>query len=141
RIAVLQGAMIRRPHRLLRLVCPALLVVFFCLGSRGARAAPPPPVGVLVPPAAFEDTHIVLVWEKPTGYSAIAGYNVYKNGALVANLPKTQLWYDFTGLTANTTYTLKVRSRDSTGTESGDSSLVNQSTTATPAVVFVHSFA
>jgi exo-poly-alpha-galacturonosidase len=96
---------------------------------------------LVVPPAAFEDTHIVLVWEKPTGYSAIAGYNVYKNGALVANLPKTQLWYDFTGLTASSPYTLKVRSRDAAGTESGDSTLVNQSTTATPAVVFVHSFA
>jgi exo-poly-alpha-galacturonosidase len=130
----------------------AVSMVALAIGlvSATAQAAVNPPINVVVTPLAFEDTHITVSWQKPTTATGIVGYNVYVNGAKkgsvgtitwASGLTNNQLYYDVTGLTANTSYTIKVRSYDSSGAESSDSSSVIQVTTATPAIVYVHSYA
>ncbi|HEX5125702.1 MAG TPA: fibronectin type III domain-containing protein [Rhodocyclaceae bacterium] len=106
------------------------------------------PQNLVVPPLAFEDTHITVAWDKPVNYSGVSGYHVYVNGVLKGTTSKIswadgitnqQLYYDVTGLTAGTSYTLTVRSYDSGGVESADSNAVVQATTATPATINVTS--
>ncbi len=58
-----------------------------------------------------------------------------------SGLTNNLLNYDITGLTAGTSYSIKVRSYDSSGAESADSNTVTQATTATPAIIYVHSYA
>ena len=87
-----------------------------------------------------------MVWEKPTSYANVVGYHIYANGVLVGTVSKIswpsgitnqQLYYDITGLTAGTAYSIVVRSYDSSGTESADSNQISQSTTATPVTINV----
>lgn len=130
----------------------AVSMVALAIGmiSATAQAAVNPPINVVVPPLAFEDTHIMVSWQKPTTATGIVGYNVYVNGTKkgsvstitwASGMTNSQLYYDATGLTANTSYTIKVRSYDSSGAESADSTSVTQVTTATPAIVYVHTYA
>jgi exo-poly-alpha-galacturonosidase len=120
------------------------------LGTGAAHAAVNAPINVVVPPLAFEDTHITVSWQKPSTATGISGYNIYVNGTKkgsvstitwASGLTNNQLYYDVTGLTAGTSYSIKVRSYDSSGAESGDSNTVTQATTATPSVIYVHSYA
>jgi len=85
-----------------------------------------------------------VVWEKPTSYSTVTGYRIYVNGTLKgttsniswpAGITNQQLYYDITGLTANTAYSITVRSVDASGAESANSNTVSQTTTATPTVI------
>jgi exo-poly-alpha-galacturonosidase len=100
---------------------------------------------VTVPPLAFEDTHITVVWSKPSSGSP-AGYNIYANGAKVGSVSKImfpngdsnqQLFYDITNLTANTSYSIVVRAVDAVGNESGNSNAVVQATTPTSVAINV----
>src|SRR6059036_2147526 len=118
----------------------AVSMVALAIGmvSASAQAAVNPPINVVVPPLAFEDTHITVSWQKPTTATGIVGYNVYVNGTKKGYVTTVNwgsatnnlLYYDATGLTANTSYTIKVRSYDSGGVESADSNSVVQVTTA-----------
>ena len=129
----------------------AVSMVALAIGmiSATAQAAVNPPINVVVPPLAFEDTHITVSWQKPTTATGIVGYNVYVNGTKKGSVSTVNwgsatnnlLYYDATGLTANTSYTIKVRAYDSGGVESADSNSVTQATTATPAIIYVHSYA
>ncbi len=84
------------------------------------------PQKLMVPPAAFDDSSIVLIWSKPSDYSNVGGYNVYKNGVLVANTKN--LFYNVTGLDANSAYSFTVKAVDACGTESAAGNTVTQST-------------
>ncbi|HSD36847.1 MAG TPA: glycosyl hydrolase family 28 protein [Rhodocyclaceae bacterium] len=105
-----------------------------------------PPQNAVVPPLAFEDTHITVTWEKPSSYSTVTGYRIYVNGTLKgtvsniswpAGITNQQLYYDITGLTANTAYSINVRAIDAAGAESANSNTVSQTTMATPTVINV----
>jgi len=136
--------------RMIKYAGGAMVALAISLAASTASATVNAPINVVVPPLAFEDTHITVSWQKPSTTSGIVGYNVYVNGTKkgsvttktwTGSLTNNLLWYDATGLTANTSYSIKVRSYDSSGAESADSNTVTQSTTATPTIVYVHTYA
>ncbi len=115
------------------------------LSGGGPSGGPKAPQNLTVPPLAFEDTHITVVWEKPLTGTA-ASYAIYVDGKRTGSVAKIvypsgdsnqQLFFDITGLTAGTPYTIAVRSLDASGLELGESNLVVQSTTSSPATVAI----
>jgi exo-poly-alpha-galacturonosidase len=127
-----------------------MVALAISLAAGTANATVSAPINVVVPPLAFEDTHITVSWQKPTTTTGIVGYNIYLNGTKKGSvttktwsgsLTNNLLYYDITGLTAGTSYSIKVRSYDSSAAESADSNTVTQATTATPAIIYVHSYA
>jgi len=100
-----------------------------------AQAAPSAPGNVMVPPLATTSTATTIIWSKPSSYSTVASYNVYKNGALLGNTSK--LFYAVSGLGANTSTSFFVRSKDTSGVESSNSNTVTVSTPSAPTVVNV----
>jgi polygalacturonase len=74
-----------------------------------------------------------LIWSKPSDYSIVASYNVYRNGSFLGNT--TKLFYNVTGLTAATSYSFTVKSVNSSGTELAVSNTYSQTTANTPVVL------
>ncbi|MBN2019530.1 MAG: hypothetical protein JW749_04825 [Sedimentisphaerales bacterium] len=93
-------------------------IILFCCTYpvESLSAAVGPPLRVIVPPMAYDDTSITVIWEKPNDYSKVAGYNVYKNGSLARNTKK--LFYNLTGLEPNSPYSITVKAVDAAGEES-----------------------
>jgi exo-poly-alpha-galacturonosidase len=114
----------------------ALLVITIIIISAGnnviSAANVQPPQSVTVPALAYDDTNITLTWEKPTDYSNVANYDIYRNGTLVGNTSK--LFYIVKGLTPNTSYKFTIRAKDASGSASVDSNTVIQATNSTPTV-------
>jgi exo-poly-alpha-galacturonosidase len=114
-----------RKNLILIIALPVLFV--FAIKTNSVEAAPPaPPQKLMVPPMAVDDSSITVIWGKPTDYSNIASYNVYSNGSLVANTKN--LFYNITGLEADSPYSITVKAVDTAGTESASSNKVIQST-------------
>ncbi len=95
---------------------------------------PAAPQNLMVPPAAFDDSSITLIWSKPSVYSNVASYNVYRNGSLLGNT--TKLFYNVTELTAATLYSFTVKSVNASGTELAVSNTYSAATANTPAVFY-----
>lgn len=85
-----------------------------------------PPQAVMVPPAAFDDSSITVIWSKPSDYSNVVGYKVYLNRSLAGTTKN--LFYNITGLEANSPYSFTVKAVDACGTESVSSNEVMQFT-------------
>lgn len=100
-----------------------------------AQAAPAAPGNVMVPPMATTSTATTIIWSKPSSYSTVASYNVYKNGSLIGNTSK--LFYAVSGLGASSSSSFFVRSRDTSGVESSNSNTLTVSTPANPTVINV----
>ncbi|MCX5633746.1 MAG: glycoside hydrolase family 28 protein [Phycisphaerae bacterium] len=79
-------------------------------------AAVAPPQQLMVPPAGFDDSSIIVIWGKPSDYSNVASYNVYVNGSLAGNTKN--LFLNITELEANNPYSLIVKAVDASGNES-----------------------
>jgi exo-poly-alpha-galacturonosidase len=107
------------------------------LVAAAAQAAPLAPQTLMVPPASITNSWTVLIWSKPTTYSNVASYNVYKGGSLLGNT--TKLFYSVSGLSANTAYSFTVKARDSGGAESPASNTVSVTTKAAPTIITVTS--
>lgn len=117
-----------------------------------------------VPPLAYDESSIVLVWHKPDDYTAIVDYNVYMDGRFLgsaaANNTQTspaKIYIDAfyaadtagfhvkatihnfraEGLRPHSWHWFTVRSVLKDGTESADSEAVSQRTTRIPIVVDV----
>ena len=130
------------------------------LFSASALALDAPPK-VQVPTLAYDDSQIILVWEKPENAAGIVDYHVYMDGKKLggANANNDQHSpakayidqfykadtenfhhrismhnYTVDGLKPETEYRFTVRSVDAEGRESGDSPVLVQRTTATPEV-------
>jgi polygalacturonase len=95
---------------------------------------PAAPQNLMVPPQAFDDSSITLIWSKPDNYPSVASYNVYQNGILIGNT--TKLFYNVTGLTAATPYSFTAKSVNSSGTEIAASNTCSATTSNTPAVFY-----
>ena len=76
------------------------------------------------------ETSLSLSWNASTDNVGVSGYDVYKNGTLLASTSNTS--YNVTALTASTNYTFYVKAKDAAGNISSASNTVNV-TTATPA--------
>ncbi|CAM1345469.1 fibronectin type III domain-containing protein [Tenacibaculum amylolyticum] len=66
-------------------------------------------------------TSAKLTWGACNDNVGVAGYDLYKNGALIATTSNTN--YTLTGLTPGTTYTCKVRCKDAAGNVSAAASV------------------
>jgi len=73
-------------------------------------------------------TSVSLSWTASTDNVGVTGYDVYKNGALLASTTATT--YSVTGLTAATAYSFYVKAKDAAGNASAASSTINVTTTA-----------
>jgi len=92
------------------------------------------PQNLMVPPMAYDDTGLILIWSKPSDYSNIVSYNVYQNGSFLGNT--TKLFYNVSGLSANTLYSFTVKSVLSGAGESEASNVCPVTTTNTPAAFY-----
>lgn len=93
--------------------------------------APSVPSGLTSP--SQTSNSISIQWNAATdnaGGSGVAGYDVYRNGSLVASPTTTS--HTSSGLTANTQYTFRVRARDNAGNASAQSGEITARTTTTP---------
>lgn len=93
--------------------------------------APSVPSGLTSP--SQTSSSISIQWNAATdnaGGSGVAGYDVYRNGSLVASPTTTS--HTSSGLNANTQYTFRVRARDNAGNASAQSGEITARTTTTP---------
>jgi chitinase len=97
-------------------------------GTGGADTTPPSVPGGLNSPSRTS-TSVSLSWNASTdnqGGSGVAGYDVYRGGALAGSPAATSL--SVTGLGANTTYSFTVRARDNAGNASAQSAALSVTT-------------
>ncbi len=88
--------------------------------------APSVPTGLT---ATRTTTSVSLAWTASTDASGIAGYDVYRGGALVGSPVSTG--YTDSGLSAGTTYSYTVRARDTAGNASAPSAALSVTTATT----------
>jgi len=89
--------------------------------------APSVPTGLASPSQTANSVN--LSWNASTdnaGGSGVAGYDVYRNGSLIASPTTTS--YTNAGLAANTTYNYRVRARDNAGNASAQSAQISVTT-------------
>ncbi len=92
----------------------------------GDTTAPSTPTGLTV--TAASSTQINLSWNAATDNVGVAGYRVYRNGALVTSVAGTS--YSDSGLAAGTSYTYTVAAYDAAGNASTQSTAVTETTLA-----------
>jgi exo-poly-alpha-galacturonosidase len=85
-----------------------------------------PPQKLMVPPLAFDDSSITVIWEKPANYADVVSYNVYIEGSLAGNTKN--LFYTATDLNAGTPNSFTVTAVDANGKESLPGNKVIQAT-------------
>lgn len=78
------------------------------------------------------DTTAVIRWSAPRNSGGVAGYNIYRDGALVGAAGKAERSFTDSGLAPNTYYTWTVRAYSGTGKPSSPS---NKLVTATPIII------
>ncbi|WP_026709623.1 reprolysin-like metallopeptidase [Flavobacterium filum] len=81
--------------------------------------------------AGTTQTSTNLSWTASTDNVGVTGYDVYRDGSLLASVTGTT--YTATGLTASTTYSFFVRAKDAAGNVSGNSNTVSVTTQSAPA--------
>jgi len=100
-------------------------------GASEKSASIAPPQNLMVPPLAYDDSSITLIWSKPSDYSNVVSYNVYQEGSLVGNTKN--LFYTAEELIEpGLPYSFFVTAVDASGAESAPSNKVIQS--AAPAM-------
>ena len=90
----------------------------------------PPSVPAGLSSPSQTTTSISLSWSASTDNVGVAGYDVYRNGTLIASPTGTA--YTVTGLAASTAYSFQVRARDAAGNASALSASISASTQANP---------
>jgi exo-poly-alpha-galacturonosidase len=116
-----------------------VVALLICLSCTASKSTPPdantskpidaeytPPQNLMVPPMAYDDSGVIIIWNKPSDYSNVVSYNVYKNNSLAANTKN--LFYSFTGLDANSSCTFTVKAVTESGRESLPSNSITYST-------------
>jgi chitinase len=94
----------------------------------GDTTPPSVPAGLASP--SQTNNSIALSWNAPTDNVGVAGYDVYRGGALIASPTGTS--HTATGLAASTAYSFQVRARDAAGNASALSAALSVSTRANP---------
>lgn len=87
--------------------------------------APSVPTNLVARPAA--PTKINLTWTASTDNVGVAGYKIFRGGALLTTVPDASGYSD-TAVAANTTYSYTVSAYDASGNESAQSSLASATT-------------
>ncbi len=110
---------------------PQLIVTFTPVSDSGPPTAP---AGLTA--QATGPTQAGLSWSAANDDIGVTGYEVYRDGALVATLGNVTSFAD-TGLSPSTTYSYVVRALDAAGNRSAPSDPANVITPASPAVTTV----
>ena len=76
--------------------------------------------------SSITESSVVLSWTASTDNVGVTGYDIYRNGSLLASTTSTS--YSVTGLTASTTYTFYVKAKDAAGNVSSASSTLSVTT-------------
>jgi chitodextrinase len=87
---------------------------------------PSVPTGLIATPVSA--TQVNLSWSASTDAAGVAGYDVYRNGALAGTTAATS--YSDSGLAASTAYSYTVAAYDAAGNTSGQSGSVSATTLA-----------
>jgi len=98
-------------------------------GTASDTTAPSVPSGLSSP--AKTSSSVSLTWTASTdnsGGSGVAGYDVYRNGALIGSPTATS--FTDSGLAASTSYSYTVRARDNAGNASAQSGALSVTTNA-----------
>ena len=95
-------------------------------GTTTDTQAPTAPTGLAA--SSIAQTTLTLGWTASTDNVGVTGYDVYKNGTLLASVTTTT--YNVTGLTASTAYSFYVKAKDAAGNISAASSTINATTLA-----------
>ncbi len=95
---------------------------------QGSTAPVNPPQKAMVPPLAYDDSSITVIWGKPSDYSNVVSYNVYVHGSLAGNTKN--LFYNLTGLEPNSPYSIYVKAVDASGEESLPGKVMHQTAPA-----------
>lgn len=88
--------------------------------------ATPPSIPQNLTAIATGQSEIDLSWDASTDNVGVAGYHIFRDSVLIADVPGTS--YTDSGLTPATTYTYTVRAYDPTGNESADSNAASATT-------------
>jgi chitodextrinase len=90
----------------------------------------PPTIPAGLHPTGKTVTSIVLAWTASRDNVGVAGYEVYRDGALIANVARPS--FTDTGLAPASTHTYKVRAFDTSNNASADSATATATTLAAP---------
>jgi fibronectin type 3 domain-containing protein len=96
----------------------------------------PPSMPANLTAAARSSTHADLTWAAATDNVGVTGYDIYRNGTLLASIGPAKSYTDAT-LTSGTAYDYQVRARDAAGNTSNLSAVA---TVRTHAVLFSDGF-
>lgn len=96
------------------------------LAAGGTSDTTPPSTPTGLSSSNVGTTSFDISWNASTDDNAVAGYNVYLNGANIGTSAGTST--SLTGLTPSTSYSVSVSAFDGAGNESGQSSSINVST-------------
>ncbi|MFE7842364.1 fibronectin type III domain-containing protein [Streptomyces sp. NPDC057474] len=96
------------------MLCGPLLLTAACAMEEGPGRRPPSaPPGVTA--AAGSATSVHVMWNRVSGEPEIAGYEVYRGGTKVKDVPGGEHMVDITRLRPSTTYVFTVRARSAAG--------------------------
>jgi len=105
-----------------------------CRGSNIDNAPPTPPSGLV---AKTPLGRVDLSWQASSDNVGVSGYDVLRNGAVIATIGAVTSYTDST-VASQTTYTYQVRARDAAGNLSA---LSNSATVTTPEPLTLHTYA
>ncbi|MFE3826168.1 fibronectin type III domain-containing protein [Streptomyces sp. NPDC059092] len=111
--------------------CVVLLATTACGANDGRAAAPSAPAGVTAQAGSATSAHVM--WHPSPAEDDVRGYDVYRSGTKVKNVPRDTNMTDIAGLTPSSRYTFTVRARGAGGTVSPHSATVSVATPATVA--------
>jgi hypothetical protein len=96
--------------------------------SGGDTAPPSVPAGLSS--STITQTSFRLSWTASTDNVGVTGYEIFRNGTSIGTSATTS--FNVTGLTANTTYSMRVRARDAVPNWSAQSAALNVTTATAP---------
>jgi len=96
-----------------------------CSGASSDTLAPSTPTDLIA--TARSSTRVDLTWTASTDNVGVVGYEIYRDGQLIAQTDPVTSYIDTT-LVSNTTYTYQVRARDAAGNASALSGVVTATT-------------
>jgi hypothetical protein len=105
---------------------PLTRTATFALTVTGTPDMTPPSVPTKLSGSAPSSSQVTLSWRAATDNVGVAGYRVYRNGALVGST--AGLSYQDVGLSPNTTYLYAVSAYDAAGNESSRTGTVSVKT-------------
>lgn len=97
-------------------------------GSGGDTQAPTTPDGLAA--SNITQTTVDLNWNAATDNVGVTGYDIYQGNTVITTVTSTS--HQVTGLSANTSYSFRVKAKDAAGNESNFSNTANATTLSQP---------